>query len=594
MSIKRSDVLIVLMLIVSVTGMAGAILSMGAMQKFWLVDKPLALPFLIAWCLTAFVFTSVYLSLWTKGYWRYVSRFSVLISLLLLIAFAVAAFAYQAWTGQHVNLFSPLWFNDYNSDYRNIQLGCLLVSIAVIVGFPVIAVLFKQRQHLNNKGAHFQSHWELAKNKHFNTVGFPIGKASRYGDSLIWADTVALTLLAVTESFKTSSIVRPAIFTFSGSSINTDIKSELWRTTKGYLQSQGVKIWRWILLGDGTEENYARINPFYYVPWCSVKADGFLRMITRVLVPVLKDYENTIWEQASRDSVMAIATHLYLENHDVNQVTLGKIVDFVAEPDLHNSLTVIYDQYHGHKVFGRSFKNWIGKLISVEDVKLRNNLIYSIQKDVSNLFSPTVLASMDANDVDLRLLRKERHAIFINIPPGRSDEVQIFLNLFYNLMMILIAQMGEQDIATEPYKILLNMEEFGDMGSITKLAQGANTFRSFGVRFIFVLQNSSQLEALYGEAKTKTFLSSGILIKGGDNNHADNVLFSKMMGEKLVITWRGKGKERTKIKEYRPLMRPDEIRELSSKYWLGLKQGEAPMKILKIWDKKDFKKELTM
>ena len=56
-------------------------------------------------------------------------------------------------------------------------------------------------------------------------------------------------------------------------------ESELWGKTNAYFKLIGVKVYRWILFGDGTEENYARINPFYYVPWETLKANGFLKIV---------------------------------------------------------------------------------------------------------------------------------------------------------------------------------------------------------------------------------------------------------------------------------------------------------------------------
>jgi len=190
-------------------------------------------------------------------------------------------------------------------------------------------------------------------------------------------------------------------------------------------------------------------------------------------------------------------------------------------------------------------------------------------------------------------MRKERAAIFIDVPQGRSDEVKIFLNLIYNVFMMLIAEMGKPNIAIEPYNILLNMEEFGDIGKIGKLSNGSNTFRSFGLRFIFVVQNVGQIEETYGTKIAKTFLSSGAVIKDGDNNLEDNEYFSRLMGQKITKKTEGKGDNKRTIKERRPLMAPDEIRTLSRKYWLVFLENESPIKLKKMWDKKEYKYQLS-
>lgn len=583
-SLQRSDQIIILLLMISITVLAGAMLSLGARQAFWLVDKPIALPFLTAWLLTAFIFTSVYLSLWTKGTWRMVSRYCVAIGLLSIIAIAVAAITYKIRTGQHVSVFSPLWVSVYNIGDRHQQLICLLVSFAVIVVLPVLAILVRLKRHNNDKGAHFQSHWELARNKHFVPKGFPLGL---HRGEKVFADPVSLLLIATTGSYKTSALIIPTLFEFAGSSISTDIKSELWEKTAPYFKGTSVKVARFILFGDGTEEDYTRINPFVYVPWENEKALNMLNLIVRTLIPTLKNVPG-IWEEASRDTVRAVAAHYYLENTHPDDVTLEKVIRFISRPNLFDNLSTIYEAHVEHPLYGYWFDIWLAKLLGIEDQKLKDSLIYSAQKDIASLFLPTVLRAMSGNDVDLRTLRQNRTALFIDVPQGRSDEVKIFLNLFYNVFMTLIAELGEpQD--NERYNILLNMEEFGDIGKVDKLASGANTFRSFGLRFIFVVQNIGQIEEHYGRNTAKTFLSSGAIIKDGDNNLEDNRYFAELMGEKRVKKTEGHGKAKRQTTTYRPLMTPEAIRTLSKKYWLVFLENERPIKLIKIWDKKLYK-----
>jgi type IV secretion system protein VirD4 len=570
---------------------AAVMLSIGIGRMFF--DVPSwGIPMLMAVVFSSLLYTAVWLAFFSGIRWRAVGRYLLLYVAFTLLGLYLSNVGFMWYYRRSVldaNPFMPFWVAAFADAQQVPMLVSILIGLGLAYSFITVFIVLRWAENKRkNKYAHFQTKRELIKNKHTEAKGFPIGKLSKHSKQLLWDDPVAMTLLASTGSYKTSAIIVPTLLTFPGSSISTDTKSELWNKTKQHFKKEKVSVCRWLLFGDGTEESYTRINPFFYVPWQSEQADGFLRLITNTLVPLLKDYENTIWEQASRDAVMAVATHLYLQNNSANDVTLSKIVHYIGEPDLFCRLLEVYDLHNDDALYAQSFNHWIGKLVEVDDVKLKNNLVYSIQKDVANLFLPTVLRAMNANDIDLRDLRRRRMAIFVGIPLGRSDEVKIFLNLFYNLVMNLISEMGEPELQLDPYKILLNMEEFAETGKIRKLAQGANTYRSFGVRFIFVLQNIGQLESLYGKAETKTFISSGLLIKGGDNNHDDNVLFSERMGNKEVISYEGKGDTRRKVKNYEPLMSPDEIRQLSSDQWLILKEGEPPMKVFKLWDERDF------
>ena len=575
-------------LLLAIVVSSSVILSFGAGEPFWKVNDNLALPFLFATIVMGLAIGGIYCVVMYQARARRYGWYAILYALLLLLALYAASAAYLWCLEQpitHVNVFLPLWVSTYAPEVRMVQLALLILSIAVIVGLPAAGLLWQHYLNRTDKGAHFQSHWELAKYKHFEAKGFPIGKMQH---DKVYCDPVSLLLIATTGSYKTAALIVPTLFEHPGSSISTDIKSELWKKTAGFFKATGAKVGRLMLFGNGSEKDYARINPFVYVPWNSEKALNMLNLIVRTLIPTLKGFD-TIWAEASRDAVRAVAAHFYLEFENPDHVTLEKIVDFISKPNLFENLGYLHEKYSPHPLYGAWFDVWLAKLITIEDQKLKDSLIYSAQKDIATLFLPTVLRAMSGNDVELRSLRKKRVALFLDVPQGRSDEVKIFLNLFYSVFMTIIAESGEPDSKIEPYRILLNMEEFGDIGKIDKLSSGANTFRSFGLRFIFVVQNFGQIEENYGTKVAKVFLSSGAVIKGGDNNLEDNRYFSHLMGEKITKKTEGKGDARRTSKDYRPLMTPDEIKTLSKKYWLVFLENEPTIKVEKLWDKKDYK-----
>ncbi len=564
------------------------LLSLGAGTYFWKINADLHIPLVFGLVISSSLTYGCYLVFDGTVRQRRYGFYMIAGFFLSLIALIGATMLYNYWAVHRLlftNPFVALWVSTFPASELKPQILSLLVSFGFFVVMPFGLIIWKHMENRNDKGAHFQSHWELAKNGHFEPEGFPIGK---YSGQKVYANPVSLLVIATTGSYKTSSLIIPTMYEFQGSSISTDIKSEVWEKTASYFKANGVKVARLILFGDGSEEDYARINPFMYVQWQSEKAINMLNLIVTTIVPLLKDYEKSIWAEASRDTVRSVAIHFYLENEDPNDVTLEKIVRFIARPKLRDNLAKIYEAYAEHPLYGSWLDHWLAKLLEIEDQKFKDSLIYSAQNDIANLFLPTVLRSLSGHDVDLRLLRKERTAIYIDVPQGRSREVSIFLNLIYNVFMAVIAELGQPD-KSEPYKILLNMEEFGDIGKIEKLDSGANTFRSFGLRFIFVVQNIGQIEKHYGTETADTFLSSGVVIKDGDNNLKNNRYFSQLLGDKIVKRFEGKGDARRKITETKPLMTVDAIRMLSKKYWLVCIENEQPIKLKKLWDKRDYK-----
>ena len=579
------------MLFTATVLLAMLVMSVGIKQPLWNVAYSKIIPFLLAIPFSLMAVLGIYSYCFFGGRQKRVGR------LLLIYFISSVAMLYLAnvgffWSLGHqliqANPFMPLWITSvYPVGVQLLQWQWLAVSSIVAYGLVTALLIYKHWEYATQQGAHFQSHAELTKNGHFKSQGFPVGKVD--GD-IVRIDVVSLLLIATTGSFKTSALIIPTLFEFQGSSISTDIKSELWKKTHPYLKANGVAVHRWVLFGNGTEEDYTRINPFFYVPWESEKALNMLNLIVETLVPTLKGYQS-IWEECSRDTIRAVALHLYLKNRNPNEVMLSEIVEIISKRGLIETLNEIYESYKDEPIYGTWLDVWLGKLLSVEDQRLKDSLLYSVQKDVASLFLPTVLRSMDDNDIDLRSLRTTPSAIFLDTPHGRSDEVKKFINLFYNVFMTVIAESGEPD-KTEPYNILLNMEEFGDFGKINKLAQGANTYRAFGLRFIFVVQNTGQLQEHYGVHTAKTFLAAGAVIKDGDNNLEDNRYFSALLGDKITKKKDGAGDNRRTLTSVKPLMTADQIKSFSKNNWLLFLENENPVKLKKLWDKKDYKNYL--
>lgn len=291
-------VLTSMLLAAMATGIATLMLSSGMGQPFWNVQAPLFWPFVCALMLSSLLVCGAAAVVLGKGRLRRAGFVGIVIAALLLLTLYAANVAYMWWRDYPIssaNVFMPLWVLDYATPVMWLQQKLMVGVGVVVLGLPIASIVASHYKLSQQQGSHFQTHRELVKNGHFKSVGFPIGKENKFSKMILWADTVAMTILAVTELFKTSSLVLPALFTFPGSSISTDIKSELWKKSKAFFQSQGVNVYRWILFGDGSEENYTRINPFFYVPWETLKANSFLKMITRSLIPLQKAYEDTIW-----------------------------------------------------------------------------------------------------------------------------------------------------------------------------------------------------------------------------------------------------------------------------------------------------------
>lgn len=454
----------------------------------------------------------------------------------------------------------------------NIMNRVLFVVVTLGVFMALLSLLIFKSCFPDKNSSRFQSAWELLRRGHFETKGFIVGL---YWKTKVYVNTIALLLVKPTQGGKTSAIAIPNLLEHTQSACVNDYKGELYRLTAKFREQKfSNHIYRWAPFADPADNTHG-YNPFAYIRWEAEHAVDDLDIIVQTLINETPAAEASIWKDTSREVFKTMALFLYLESRDKEAVTLRCIIDRICNANLYESLCLLYQELDEHPL-SYPIRLFISKLVHLQDERTRDNLMLSVQHHLAKLFSPKILNATDTNEINLVDMRKTKTTLYLEIPDAHKETMLPYITLLYRQFFAVMTRHGEPDKIKEPYQVLCILDEFGNLDKVDQLATGATTLGSYGFRFIFIVQNISQIYAKYGKLAAETFLSSGVKICGATNSDHDTNHFSRAVGTKLIKKKLPNGHVH---EERQPLLTPDKVRKLSKSQWLVVPEGEDAMLI---------------
>lgn len=145
---------------------------------------------------------------------------------------------------------------------------------------------------------------------------------------------------------------------------------------------------------------------------------------------------------------------------------------------------------------------------------------------------PTGRKTLETHSFDLADLKTARTTIFLCLPARHIGTCNRWLRLFVNLTL----QSMEQRRGPLPggVPVLVVLDEFASLGHLQQVEDAAGQIAGFGVKLWPILQDLSQLKALYAE-RWETFLgNAGILQFFGNNDLSTLEWISKRCGKTSI------------------------------------------------------------
>ena len=522
----------------------------------------------------------------------------------------------------------PLQWNTWWTYYQAMDLPQVAPYVTKIklagatgLGLPLAAwllllvLMFKPRERAFHGDAEFATAGHLAKRgflTHKPEESIFLGMLS---SRPIWLNgTLHAIVTAPTRSGKSTCIAIPILLTYEGSVVVLDVKGELYRITSGYrglALGQSVYIWSPY---DETGRTH-RFNPF--TPLARLAPGirwGELQTIAAILYPDAPG-KDPFWVSQARAAFVAFAAFMFERwdalvqaSHAGNNSTLDpnadprfpsfeRIYRMTSGEGRQGGIKQVIDdvlsqanQQHFAHVSDRTRTAFAGLANLAEETF--SSVIATVQAPLQPFLSPILAAATNATDFDVLELRRRKMSVYVVIPPQKLDEASKLLNIFFSSA---IGGNLRQDKTTDPtikHQVLMLMDEFTSMGRLDVWAKNISVSASYGVRSVAIVQSHSQLRAVYGADEAQTF----------STNHAAHIVFtpreqedaeaySRTLGDCTVRrrhrTVSGGHASYSYTEERRPLMLPQEIKELPKDDELIFLEGCKPIRAKKKWYFKD-------
>ena len=385
-------------------------------------------------------------------------------------------------------------------------------------------------------------------------------------------------------SGKTRFYCKPNLMQANTSFVVLDPKGELLRDTGNLLKAKGYEIRVLDLISMEKSHSY---NPFHYL-----KTDNDVqKLVTNLFqstTPKGTQKSDPFWDTAAAMLLLAIIFYLHYEAPKEEQnfsmvlelLRAGNIED---EEDAGPSpLDTLFDELemeqpeHIALKYYRSYRSGSAKTLKSIQITLASRL---------EKFNLESLASLTATDeLDLGTLGEKKVALFALIPDNDSSFSFLVSVLYGQLFQQLFYMADHVYGGTLPVPVHFLMDEFANVTLPDDFEKLLSVMRSRGIFVSIILQNISQLKALFEKQWESIVGNCDEFLFLGGNEQSTHKYVSELLG-KETIHFDTYGKSTGHSGNYstnyqiggRELLTPSEVRMMDNRHALLFIRGELPV-----------------
>lgn len=191
--------------------------------------------------------------------------------------------------------------------------------------------------------------------------------------------------------------------------------------------------------------------------------------------------------------------------------------------------------------------------------------------------------------MELGKLGERKQAIFCVVPDSNDNSLNYLVGMLYTCAFQELYYSADRLYGGRlPVPVRLIMDEFANVSLPDGYARLQSTMRSRNVMSTIILQNISQLKALFRDDWEGIIGNADCLIYLGGNEKESHKYISELLGKETIDTQtasRSRGRNGSYSQNFqqtgRELMTPDEVRMLDNDYEIVLLRGERPVIDLK-------------
>ena len=389
---------------------------------------------------------------------------------------------------------------------------------------------------------------------------------------------------------KTRFVVKPNLLLANASFICTDPKGELVRAVAPFLLQRGYVVKVFDLIEPSHSDSY---NPFRYIR----KDSDVFRLINNFIqntTPKNASQNDPFWEKAEIALDSALMLYLLHESPPYEQTMemMLTMIEFGGakfggakedDDDYQSALDLLFEaleedqpdhiavrQYH---IFRQAAGKTAKSILVSAAVRLASFTLREIQ-DIT-----------DEDDLELSKMGERKQAIFCVIPDSNDVSLNFLVGMLYTqAFQELYYQADKVHMGGLPVPVRLMFDEFANIALPDGYARLQATMRARNIMATIILQNISQLKALFKDDWEGIIGNADTFVYLGGNEQSTHKYISEQLGKETIDTRsssQSKGRNGSFSQSFqqtgRELMTPDEVRLLDNKNAIVFIRGERPV-----------------
>lgn len=386
---------------------------------------------------------------------------------------------------------------------------------------------------------------------------------------------------------KSRFFIKPNVLQMNASYVITDPSGEMIYSLGKTLKDHGYKI-KVFNISDMRHSNC--YNPINYI-----RDEAGVNMLIQCFITNTTQGEGGGDNQffVDAEKLLYSACIFYLLDHckDNTKKTFANVLNMInasavneQDPSAQSPLDQLFDKLPRSSLawkYYKAFHQAAGKTLK--------SIIISCVTRMQPFMTPQVINLTQRDELELAKMGDEKTALFIITP--QADRTYAFLaSMLYSQLFETLYYKGEQQKAngeSEQMHIPVRcmMDEFANIGEVPEFPSKLSTMRKYNISASVVLQDISQIEAMYKDNwKTLVGNCSTILFLGTQEQNTLEY-FSKMLGD-MTIKKKNRNMSDGKSKstslgvqnDKRAVMTPDELGRLSPDECIVYTQNKRPVK----------------
>ena len=383
---------------------------------------------------------------------------------------------------------------------------------------------------------------------------------------------------------KSRGFALPNIMQCCCSMVITDPKAELLRKTGGLLEKKGYEVRVFDLINPDTSFCY---NPFEYVH----DDKDVLRLISNLIqntTPKGSQSSDPFWEKSETALLQALMLYLLHEappeeqNFAMIMEMLGSAQVKEEDEDYESPLDILFDRLEMRDPDSIAVKQY--HIYKQAAGKTAKSILISVGVRLAAFNLPQIAKLTNTDELDLSSMGERKVALFCCIPDADTSLNYLVGMIYSQLFQTLYYMADRVHGGALPVPVNCIMDEFPNVSLPNEFEKILATCRSRSIYCSIIIQNMSQLKALFKDSWESLVSNCDEFLYLGGNEKETHKYVSELLGKETIDTntyGQTKGKSGSYSTNFqqsgRELLQPDEVRMLDNQNALLFIRGERPI-----------------